>query len=61
MKLYFLLFALLIYLSNSIEESIYKNRKLTFIESFDKDNTFYIINSNEGYIVMNGQIIQITN
>ena len=49
MKLYFLLFALLIYLSNSIEESIYKNRKLTFIESFDKDNTFYIINSNEGY------------
>ena len=49
MKLYFLLFASLICLSNSIEESNYKNKKLTFIESFDKDNTFYIINSKEEY------------
>ena len=49
MKLYFLLFVSLICLSNSIEESNYKNKKLTFIESFDKDNTFYIINSIEEY------------
>ena len=49
MKLYILIFASLIYLSKSLEEQKYKKERLTYKESFDENNTHYLINTKEEY------------
>lgn len=50
MKLFILLFLSLILLSNSIEETKTKNERLTFKETIDIDNTYYLLNTEEEYI-----------
>ena len=49
MKLYILLISSLICLSNSLEEIKYTNRRLTFKEIFDLENTYYILNTKKEY------------
>ena len=49
MKLYFLIFLSLICISNSKIEINSINERLTFKEIFDKENTFYILNTEEEY------------
>ena len=49
MKLLALLFTSLIVLSNALEEQNSISKRLTFKESFDIDNTHYILNTQEEY------------
>ena len=45
----YILFASFIYLSKSIEESYYSNKRLTYKEALDLGNTHYILNTEEEY------------
>ena len=49
MKFFILIFAFLIYMFNSKEETNSLNKRLTFEESFDLEKTHYILNSQEDY------------
>ena len=45
----YILFASFIYLSKSIEESYYSNKRLTYKETLDLGNIHYILNTEEEY------------
>ena len=49
MKLVFILFLSSLFLSNSVEETKDVNKRLTFKETFDPENTYYILNAEEEY------------
>jgi hypothetical protein len=70
MKLYILIFVSLIFSSKSKEENQIMSKRLTYKESFDPNNIYYILDSqeefkliknlqkNEKHTLMNGQIIR---
>ena len=49
MKLHILVFILSLVLYNFLEELQTENKRLTFKESFDKEYTFYILDTKEEY------------
>ena len=49
MKLFSLIFSTLIFMTISLEEFQIINKRLTYKESFDPDNTYYVLNSQDQY------------
>ena len=49
MELYFLIFTILIFTTNCLEEDINYIKRLTYREEFDPNNSFYILNTEEPY------------
>ena len=52
MKLYIIIFSLLIFTFNSKEQILNSVKRLTYKEIYDPDNTHYIINTEEEYKII---------